>query len=53
MADLKQIIRQLEDRRYRAMCEADAEALGTLLREFRSIFGWVALIAPQVSQPRR
>jgi ketosteroid isomerase-like protein len=33
MADLKQTIRQLEDRRYRAMCEADAEALDTLLAD--------------------
>ena len=33
MADLKQTIRQLEERRYRAMCEADAEALDTLLAD--------------------
>jgi len=33
MADLKQTIRQLEDRRFRAMVEADAAALEQLLAE--------------------
>ena len=33
MADLKQTIRQLEDRRFRAMVEADAAALEELLAD--------------------
>jgi len=33
MADLKQTIRQLEDRRFRAMIEADAAALEELLAD--------------------
>ena len=33
MADLKQTIRQLEDRRFRAMVEADAAALEALLAD--------------------
>jgi ketosteroid isomerase-like protein len=33
MADLKQTIRELEDQRYRAMCEADAAALEKLLAD--------------------
>ena len=33
MADLKQTIRELEDRRYRAMCEGDAAALEKLLAD--------------------
>jgi ketosteroid isomerase-like protein len=33
MADLKQAIRQLEDRRFRAMVEADAAALEELLAD--------------------
>jgi ketosteroid isomerase-like protein len=33
MADLKQAIRQLEDRRFRAMIEADAAALEELLAD--------------------
>ena len=33
MADLKNTLRQLEDRRYRAMCEGDAAALDELLAD--------------------
>jgi ketosteroid isomerase-like protein len=33
MADLKQTIRELEDQRFRAMCEADAAALEKLLAD--------------------